>query len=311
MSEFPTCRWGIVATGLISSWFVADLVIQRSDAKANHVVQAIGSSSLEKGQDFAAKHCPNAEPTVYASYEQVYADQNVDCVYIGTPHAFHKKNCLDAISAGKNVLCEKPFTINAREATEVLDAARKKGVYVAEAMWLRHRPMVLELRKVLFEQQAIGDVVMMTSQYALPVDINSLPPTSRYKDPGLGAGSLLDVGIYPLTWAIISLEEQSSDTSELPYITASQTHVGGVEVTTSVILKYSSTGRHGILNSTFLTQAAAPDTVCRIQGSSGFVDIIGKDASHPSSFIIYRRSSGGQFEPDKRDYPHPGQGFTF
>jgi predicted dehydrogenase len=89
---------------LISSWFVEDLVLPRKDAKAKHIIQAIGSSSLQKGTDFVAKHIPKSSPTMYGSYEEVYAGLEVDFVYIGTPHAFHKKNCLDAIAAGKNVL---------------------------------------------------------------------------------------------------------------------------------------------------------------------------------------------------------------
>src|SRR6266536_5213674 len=110
-SEIPTVRWGIIATGLISSWFVQDLVLSRKDAKANHKIQAIGSSSLQKGKDFVKKYIPNTSPTVYGSYEEVYSDPQVDIVYIGTPHAFHKKNCLDGINAGKHILCEKAFTI--------------------------------------------------------------------------------------------------------------------------------------------------------------------------------------------------------
>ena len=160
-------------------------------------MQAIGSSSVEKGKAFAAKHLKHAttQPTIYASYDEVYADPNVDCVYIGSPHGFHKRDLLAAIAAGKNILCEKAFTINAREAREVFDAARKKGVYVHEAMWLRHRPMIADLRKLLYEDKAIGDVFRTTSDFQMHVDIPNLPSTSRLKDLSLGAGSLLDIGI--------------------------------------------------------------------------------------------------------------------
>ncbi|KAL2826166.1 hypothetical protein BJY01DRAFT_256074 [Aspergillus pseudoustus] len=310
MSELPTCRWGIVATGLISSWFVADLVVERDGAKVKHVIQAIGSSSSEKGREFAFKHCPNATPTIYASYTELYSDPDVDCVYIGTPHSFHRQNCLDAIAAGKNILCEKPFAINAREAREVLEAAKKKGVYIAEAMWLRHRPIVADLRKVLFEQHGIGEVSFLSSQYNLPVDVASLPSTSRYRDVKLGAGSLLDVGIYPLTWALVCLDPSDSQNLELPNILAAQTHSSGVEVTTSVILHYASTGRQATILSTF-TAAPASNVVCRIHGSKGYIDVTGHDASHPASFTVYREISQGKFEAQEHDYPHPGQGFIY
>ncbi|KAI3539029.1 dimeric dihydrodiol dehydrogenase [Colletotrichum filicis] len=129
MSELTAIRWGIVATGMISSWFVEDLLVSRSDAKVKHIVQAIGSSSVQKGQDFSQQYCPNSQPAIYGSYGEVYADPNVDIVYIGTPHAFHKQNCLDAIEAGKPILCEKAFTINTREAKEVFARAKAKCWY--------------------------------------------------------------------------------------------------------------------------------------------------------------------------------------
>lgn len=123
-------------TGWISSMFVTDLLVTRPGAPAKHTFAAVGSSSLEKGNAFVEKLLEKApghsRPQVYADYQGVYDDPNIDVVYVGTPHALHKKNCLDAIAAGKHVLCEKPFTINAKEAREIVDAARKKGVYVME-----------------------------------------------------------------------------------------------------------------------------------------------------------------------------------
>ena len=119
--------------------FVTDLLAPRS-APAKHTIAALGSSSLEKGNAFVEKLWEKAptqpRPVVYANYDGVYNDDSVDIVYIGTPHSLHKANCLDAIAAGKHVLCEKPFTINAQEAQEVVDAARKKGVYIMEGMFV-------------------------------------------------------------------------------------------------------------------------------------------------------------------------------
>ncbi|KIW27991.1 uncharacterized protein PV07_07683 [Cladophialophora immunda] len=311
-AEIPTCRWGIVSTGLISSWFVEDLVLDRPDAKAKHIIQCIGSSSMQKGKDFAAKHCPSATPTIYASYDQVYSDPDVDCVYIGTPHSFHKGNCLDAIAAGKNVLCEKSFTINAREAREVLDAAKKKDVYVHEAMWLRHRPLVAQLRKLLFEDQVIGDVFRMSSDFSLLVHIPSLPDTSRYKDPKLGAGTLLDTGIYPLTWAFLALDPNTPANSERPNILATQSHLHGVEVTSSILVQYPSTGRQGIVSSTTMSGGMG-DVVCRIQGTDGYIDVHGAAPSHPLSFTVHRRKehSKNDFESKHYDYPRIGRGFFY
>ncbi|EXJ94603.1 hypothetical protein A1O1_02999 [Capronia coronata CBS 617.96] len=310
-SEKPTCRWGIVSTGFIASWFVDDLALDRPDANVKHVIQCIGSSSLEKGEAFAAKHCPNSKPAIYSSYAEVYADPDVDCVYIGTPHSFHKQNCLDAIAAGKNVLCEKAFTINAREAREVFEAAAKKGVYVHEAMWLRHRPLVADLTKLLHQDKVIGDVFRMSSDFGFYMDIAGLPETSRLKDPKLGAGTLLDIGVYSLTWAILALDPDSPKNSQTPKLLAAQTQKNGVEVLSSVILHYPSSGRQGMITSTTLSDAPS-DVVCRILGTEGYIDVTGLAPSHPASFTVYtKKKDGGGFEEASRsNYTDIGHGFV-
>ncbi|KJK61412.1 MviM [Aspergillus parasiticus SU-1] len=309
MSELPSIRWGIITTGLISSWFVEDLVMPQETPKVNHIIQAIGSSALEKGQKFAAKYCPQSTPTIYASYEEVYNDPNVDVVYIGTPHSFHKRDCLDAIRAGKPILCEKAFTLNAAEAREVFAAAAEKNVYVHEAMWLRHRPLVHELRRLLYEEKVIGDVFRTIVDFALDVDIPSLPPTSRYKDPALGAGSLLDLGVYALTWAMLTLDPKSPGASELPQVLATQTHLHGVEVTTGVLLRYLSSGRQGIVSSTTM-MPVDPVHIARIQGTKGYIDVEGPAASMPLSFTVYEKNAaekGGK----KFDFPRIGRGYIY
>ena len=127
----------LTATGWMSQKFVKDLLVARPDALATHQVVAIGSSSISKAEKFVSdvitpSSSSSSTPKLYDSYEGVYANPDVDVVYVGTPHTLHKQNCLDAIEKGKNVLCEKPFTINAREAEEVISKARSKGVYIME-----------------------------------------------------------------------------------------------------------------------------------------------------------------------------------
>jgi predicted dehydrogenase len=242
-SSPPTLRWGIIATGLISSWFVSDLLLPRPDAKAHHVLQAVGSSSIEKGKTFVQKNAPTATPSIYGSYVEVYADPLVDIVYIGTPHAFHAQNCLDAIVAGKHVLCEKAFALTARETQEVLSAAQEKGIFIMEAMWTRFNPLVLSLRKLLHEDKIIGDVRRTFCDFGLEMNIANLGPESRLKNPALGAGSLLDIGIYSLTWGLLTLDAGTGETAEEPKIVAAQTLSHSIDVTTSMILQYPKSGR--------------------------------------------------------------------
>ncbi|CAG9981124.1 unnamed protein product [Clonostachys byssicola] len=315
-TQIPTCRWGIVTTGLISSWFVADLMMPRTDAKASHIIQAIGSSTLQKSQDFAAKFLkdhPDQKPALYSSYQDVYNDPNVDCVYIGSPHGFHKQHCLEAISAGKNVLCEKAFTINAAEARELVAAARAKGTYLAEAMWLRHRPMVTDLRKLLYEENVIGNVFRTTSDFQMYVDVANLPPTSRYKNPSLGAGSMLDIGVYSLTWAILTLEPEAPGPREKPKIMAAQSFVDGIEVTTSLLLHYPDTGRQGVVTSTTERRRDESQIIATIDGTDGFIEVEGRVPSHPTSFTVYPKWGSDDKKPQgkKYDYSRPQQGFIY
>ena len=155
--SIPTLRWGIIgrfiprisntvlqtnvviATGWIASAFVSDLLLDpeahRDKNAVKHVIQAIGSSSTSKAKGFWSKLSPNSnisEPSFYDSYSQVYDDPNVAIVYIATPHSMHLENTLDAINAGKHVLCEKPMTINARDTEKLITAAKSKGVFLME-----------------------------------------------------------------------------------------------------------------------------------------------------------------------------------
>lgn len=270
--------------------FVGDLVRPRDDGRALHIIQAIGSSSAEKGLGFVAKNIPRdrepTRPNIYDTYNGVYNDPQVDIVYIGTPHAFHKQNCLDAIAAGKHVMCEKAFTVNAREAREVLDAAKKRGCLIMEAMWLRFRPLVSALREKLFEEGLIGEVRRMYCEFGMDMNFKSLAPKSRLKDPALGAGSLLDLGVYCITWALLTLQDKPS--TQIPVIHSVQTLQEGVDTTTSILLQFPESGRHAMLRSTMELQS--PEKFCVIEGTEGVIEICGF-ASVPTHFYVYPKNA--------------------
>ena len=282
-------------------------MLSRKDAKAKHIIQSIGSSSLQKGKDFVAKYIPKTSPNIYGSYEEIYADTDVDVVYIGTPHAFHKKNCLDAIAAGKNVLCEKAFTLNARHAEEVIAAAKAKGVFLMEAMWTRFTPLMQTLQKMLHVDRVIGNVNRTFCDFGLDMDISSLPAESRYKDPALGAGSLLDLGIYSLTWGLLSLDQGIGEKAEMPEILAVQTMSDKVDVASSMLLHYPS-GRQGIITST--TNISHPYEWCRIEGSQGHIIVRGSAPSTPFSFTVYKKAGGSNFNNPAGEEPKAIYTFT-
>ena len=282
----PSVRWGIIGAGQISSWFVGDLTLPRQSTPVTHIIAAIGSSSISKGEAFAARHinpsCTHPQPAIYDDYASVYADPAVDIVYIGTPHAFHMRNCLDAIAAGKHVLCEKPFTMNAREAMIVLAAAMQKGVFIMEAVWTRFHPLMAALKQALFVDKVIGDVRRTFCDFGLDMNFASLPAVSRLKKRELGAGSMLDIGIYSLTWGLSTLE---SGQEEEPTVKAVQSLVDGVDVATSMLVFYEKTGRTGVLTSSL--EAKTEEDFCRIEGTEGYILVKGLAASSPQSFTVY------------------------
>lgn len=291
--------------GLISSWFVSDLCLKRDDALAKHTVAAIGSSSEEKGRAFANKHCPTQSPAIYSSYSEVYNDPNVDIIYIGTPHVFHYRNTLDAIAAGKHVLCEKPIAMNAQQAKEMAGAAREKNVFLMEAVWTRFFPIAKELERLIHEEKIIGDVAAAWFEFGLDMPIKSLDSTSRTASKALGAGALLDIGIYTLTWASIVMG------SSIPEITASMifsdaaTQDERVDEQVTAILRYPSQKAQAICTASMLFKT--PDVFARIEGSKGTICIGGLAASKPGYLVIKEK------EKDERkiDFDVPGIGFHY
>jgi predicted dehydrogenase len=307
MAPLPILRWGIIGTGWISTEVVKDLIIPRGDAKATHIIQAIGCSSLQKGQSFAKSLLPNLNPTIYGSYSECYNDPNVDLIYIGIPHAFHKQSCLEAIAAGKHILCEKAFTLNARDSREVFAAAKERGVFIMEAMWTRFFPLTQALQRVLHRDKLVGDIVRVFADFGLDMDIKNLGPESRLKNRALGAGSLLDIGIYSLTWGLLCLDEGIGKEAETPKVTSFQTLADMVDTTSSILLFYPKTGRQGILTSTLSVKT--DKVFARVEGTKGTIFLEGQATSCPARFRFVPKARDQKEEVF--DFDNPGSGFFY
>ncbi len=185
----PKIRWGILSTGSIADSFVRGLRFC-PDAE----ITAVGSRTAAAADRFGARH---GIPRRHPSYEALAADPNVDIVYIGTPHNLHCPNTLMCLEAGKPVLCEKPFALNAGQAERMIAAARSRRLFLMEAMWMRFIPAIRELRRLLADG-VIGDVRMLEADFGFPAPFD---PHGRLFDPALGGGALLDLGIYPISLA--------------------------------------------------------------------------------------------------------------
>ena len=188
-------RWGILATGKIARSFATDLMLLPEAELA-----AVASRRLESARAFADEFGAGA---AYGSYAELVADPAVDVVYVATPHALHKENTLLAFEAGKPVLCEKPMTVNAEDAAELVTMAREKRLFLMEAMWMRCNPVIRRLQQ-LSASGALGRIEQVRADLGFVVD---QPPTHRLLAPELGGGALLDMGIYPLTFAQVFLGE--------------------------------------------------------------------------------------------------------
>jgi predicted dehydrogenase len=213
-------RWGILGPGRISRTFAAGL----SEAEGAELA-AVGSRSAERAGAFAAEFgCARS----WGSYEELAADPEVDAVYVGTPHTCHEQNVLLCLGAGKHVLVEKPFAINAEQTGRMIRAARENDRLLMEAMWTRFLPTLVRVREIVARGD-IGEVRMVTADFGFRAPHD---PRSRLFDPALGGGSLLDLGVYPLTLASMLCGEPS-EVRALANLGAT-----GVDEEAAVILKH-------------------------------------------------------------------------
>ncbi len=183
-------KWGILATGRIAHKMAHDL---KTIPDAQLV--AVGSRSKEKADAFAAEH---KVPRAWGSYAAAARDPEVEVVYIATPNDFHAENIRICLEAGKSVLCEKPFTLNAKQAEPLIDLAQAKGVFLMEAMWSRFIPAHRKLHELSWTG-ALGEIRMVQADFGFRADFD---PADRLFNPERGGGALLDLGVYPLALAV-------------------------------------------------------------------------------------------------------------
>ena len=213
-------RWGILGTGTVARKFARGLkLVPKAD------LWAVGSRTVARAQTFAKEF---GACHFYGSYADLVADQNLDVIYVATPHNYHQEHCLLCLQANKAVLCEKPFTTNAEEANTVIQLAREKSLFCMEAMWMRFIPLMREVKRLVKEGE-IGEVCILRADLGFPIAFDE---NSRCFNPSLAGGSLLDLGIYPISLAFYLL---GSPTDVSSYTTIGRT---GVDEQATIILRY-------------------------------------------------------------------------
>ncbi|WP_024476891.1 Gfo/Idh/MocA family protein [Arthrobacter sp. CAL618] len=192
-------RWGVVATGRIAGNVTQDLA-----GLEDSVLQAVSSRSQESARAFAEEFgfvASYYDADGETGYQRLFNDPDVDVVYIATPHAQHYQVAKAALESGKHVLCEKAFTVNAREAAELIDLARTRNLFLMEALWSRFLPSVNRAWEIIHSGE-LGEIQWVQADLSFPSDHSR---THRLWDPAAGGGALLDLTVYPLTWALGAL----------------------------------------------------------------------------------------------------------
>ncbi|EPD58814.1 Gfo/Idh/MocA family protein [Streptomyces sp. HGB0020] len=258
-------RWGILATGGIAAAFAADLV----DLPEAEVV-AVASRTEASAKAFAERF---GIERAYGDWAALAEDTDIDVVYVATPHSAHRAAAGLCLEAGRNVLCEKAFTLNAREAQELVTLAQSRESFLMEAMWMYCNPLVRRLKE-LVEDGAIGEVRSVQADFGLA---GPFPPTHRLRDPEQGGGALLDLGVYPVSFAHLLLGEPS-DVAARAVLSEE-----GVDLQTGALLCYDS----GALASVHCSIVGGTATSASVTGSTGRIDVPG-GFFYPDRFVLHR-----------------------
>ncbi|WP_274557787.1 Gfo/Idh/MocA family protein [Streptomyces spiramyceticus] len=260
-----TVRWGVLATGGIASVFTADLM-RMPDAE----VVAVASRSTATARAFADRF---GIPRAYGSWAELAADQDVDVVYVAGPHSSHRAAAGLCLEAGRAVLCEKAFTLNSREAEELVAVARRQERFLMEAMWMYCNPAILRLVETV-RSGAIGDVRTVHADFGLA---GPFAPEHRLRDPALGGGALLDLGVYPVSFAHLILGEP--DRVQADALLSPE----GVDLNTGILLGWES-GATALLSCSIT--ADTPITAS-VTGTAGRIEL-GRGFFYPDRFVLHR-----------------------
>jgi len=262
-------KWGILGTGGIAREFAQDV-----SNFTEMQIAAVGSRTLEKAKEFSLAE------SAFGSYEELVTS-NVDAIYVATPHQMHCQNTILALEAGKPVLCEKPFAINAKEATAMANKAKEKNLLLMEAMWTRYLPHIQKLRDVISE---LGEIYSVSADHG-----QALTHIQRLTDPNYAGGALLDLGIYPVSFIYMILGKPSRITSRADL-------VGGVDYQTSAIFEYSN-GAHA--NFTTNLKVKGP-TVAVVSGTKARLELETSFYRPTNMRLIYNDGNTIEFKNEYR-----------
>lgn len=260
--------------GILGAGGIAEVMAKTISGMKDVECYAVASRSMDKASAFAKDW--NVEKA-YGSYEDMLNDEKVDLVYIAVPHSHHHKWTIEALNAGRNVLCEKSFAANTAQAEEMISLAEKKGLLLTEAIWTRYMPS----RKIIDElvnEGGIGKIVSVASNLGYRIDMNE-----RMVKPELAGGCLLDLTVYTLNFSsmVLGNDIKRIEAAMVPTDT-------GVDGQDTIMLEYAD----GTMSSMFTTMYALTDRRGLICGTDGFITV--QNINNPQRITVY--------EPDRNSY---------
>ncbi|MFP4557016.1 MAG: Gfo/Idh/MocA family protein [Bacteroidales bacterium] len=244
-----TINWGIIAPGKIASKFASDLKLVK-----NAILHAVASRDMSRAKKFASTYNANK---AYGSYVELVNDPKVDIVYIASPHVLHYEQTLMCLNKGKHVLCEKPMGMNAQQVKELAGIAKEKGLFLMEALWTQFLPSFKKCKEIVADG-LIGHIKFIQADFGFKANYDTI---ARTFSKNLGGGSLLDIGIYPVFFALEILgEPEKIRTSAIIGDT-------GVDETCSMVFSYPSKGVVANLASSFLVKTPTEALICGTNGT--------------------------------------------
>jgi predicted dehydrogenase len=280
-----TIRWGIAGPGRIAANVARDLVAVEGTELA-----AVGSRSAERAEAFAAEH---GAARAHGSYRALVDDPDIDAIYIATPHPQHADLAVAALEAGKAVLVEKTFTATLAGAWRVVDTARRHGVFAMEAMWTRFQPAVVRAREI-YEAGEIGEVRSVQADLGTVRDVD---PDDRLFNAELGGGALLDLAVYPVSFAQMVLGGSPSQVHAV-----GRRETTGVDAENALVMAWED-GRFATAQTSFHSPSPGQ---ARIFGSTGWIDVLPR-FHHPTTIVVHRSPD----DPGERlELPATGAGYS-
>ncbi|MCF7807463.1 MAG: Gfo/Idh/MocA family oxidoreductase [Candidatus Marinimicrobia bacterium] len=277
-------KWGIIGTGRISNIFIEGL---QSLEKAESY--AVASRSQASADDFAKKW---SIKHAYGSYEDLYKDPDIDIVYIATPISSHHRDTLNALEAGKHVLCEKAFALNADQAQEMIQVARDEELFLMEAMWNRFQPWYEKATEIL-DENLLGELYHLKADlsFQFPFD-----PKHRLFDPSLGGGCLLDLGVYPIALSSLFMGPPASIACTANLCPT------GVDDQVSMIF----THENGATSELGCSSRYNTNQIASLHGSKGFLEIHGL-IGRPERLVLHQNGQA----PVIHETPYEFNGYQY